>query len=379
MSAAIDQISSLFIKRNYEIIDTPVLEQTELFVRKSGGELTSRLYSFVDLEGHRVSLRPEFTSSVIRCYVENQDTLSSPVRWQYAGPVFRYGNEGSSGLRQFTQVGAELIGGTEVKADAEIISLALSGLETVGLQDIQIRVGHVGILQELLSSSDLTESAIAFVVANTQSLKSGASSVSNLMQRAAEVGIIEMDDSEFPNPDRSDSEFSGEFLEQVISEPLSRSHGRRTAKEIVDRLKRKMFETDDSQKLKNALDLTAEICGFEGDPDRVIDKYRRLARSRELGTDALCEVTELMSALADAGIDSAKITLDLGLSRDLAYYTGLTFDLLANGSTCPVLVGGGGRYDGLVRALGGEDIPALGFAYTLNDIVAARRQETSKS
>lgn len=375
MSAAIDLISSLFAKNNYATIDTPVLEKTELFVRKSGGELTGRLYNFVDPRGIRVSLRPEFTSSVIRCYVENQDTLSPPVRWQYAGPVFRYENEDTSGFRQFTQVGAELIGSSEIETDAEIISLALSGLEAIGLQDTQIHIGHVGILRELLSSNDLTESAIAFVLANTQSLKSGESGVSDLMERATEVGILKMKDSEFPKSEQPDGEFSGEFLEQLVSESLDRSYGRRTAKEVVDRLKRKMFEIDDPKKLKDALDLTAEICGFEGNPDQAIDKYRELARSKGLRTDVLGGITKLITALSDAGIENTKIILDLGLARDLSYYTGLTFDLIANSSASPIRVGGGGRYDGLVRALGGKDIPALGFAYTLDDIVTASRGE----
>ena len=379
MSAAIDLISSLFTKNNYAMIDTPILEKTELFVRKSGGELTGRLYNFIDPGGLRVSLRPEFTSSVIRHYVEHQDAMSSLVRWQYAGPVFRYENEDATGFRQFTQVGAELIGGSEFEADAEIISLALSGLETIGLKDTQVRIGNVGILRQLLSNNDLSESAIAFVVANTQSLKSGESSVSDLMDRAAAVGILKIGDADFPKSEQSGDEFSGEFLEQVVSESLDRSYGRRTAKEIVDRLKRKMFEADDPKALKTALDLTAEICGLEGNPDQVIEKYLELAGSHGIQTNALGGITKLMSSLTDAGIENTKIALDLGLVRDLSYYTGLTFDLLANSSTSPVRVGGGGRYDGLVKALGGEHVPALGFAYSLDDIVIANREEASKS
>ena len=54
-------VSACFASAGYEMIDTPLLEETELFVRKSGGELTSRLYSFTDPGGNRVSLRPEFT------------------------------------------------------------------------------------------------------------------------------------------------------------------------------------------------------------------------------------------------------------------------------------------------------------------------------
>ena len=67
------------------MLDTPLLEQTELFVRKSGGELTTQLYSFVDPGGNRVSLRPEFTSSVIRHYPSREAHPVSPCGGSTAG------------------------------------------------------------------------------------------------------------------------------------------------------------------------------------------------------------------------------------------------------------------------------------------------------
>ena len=373
MRSAADRIGAFFGTRGYDMIDTPVLEETELFVRKSGGGLTGRLYSFVDAGGHRVSLRPEFTSSVIRCFIQRQATLPSPTRWQYAGPVFRYETEGGAGLRQFTQLGAELIGAAGVEADAEVVSLALSGLKAVGLENSRIRIGHVGVLRDLLSTNDLTETAAAFVVASAQLLKNGASSVASLMERAAEVGILRTDGPHLLDPDGAGGERRVDLLERMISETLSGSHGRRTANEIAERLLRKMLDADDPGNLKNALELAAEVCGLEGGPELVLEKSGRLAQSRGLRTGALDELAALMAALEDAGVHRPNVTLDLGLARGISYYTGVTFDLLAIGPDGPVRVGGGGRYDGLVRALGGCDVPALGFAYTLDDVVEAGR------
>ena len=65
----------------YDLIDTPILEDAELFVRKSGGELTRQMFTFTDLGGHRITLRPEFTSSVIRHFIEKSEDISLPVRW----------------------------------------------------------------------------------------------------------------------------------------------------------------------------------------------------------------------------------------------------------------------------------------------------------
>ena len=101
IQAAAAAFETFAAARGYGMLDTPLLEQTELFVRKSGGELTTQLYSFVDPGGNRVSLRPEFTSSVIRHYAEQTHPLAQPVRWQYRGPVFRH----DGAFRQFTQAG----------------------------------------------------------------------------------------------------------------------------------------------------------------------------------------------------------------------------------------------------------------------------------
>ena len=63
-------LQEMLRSRGYRYVDTPILEETDLFLRKSGGELASRMYSFVDPGGRRVSLRPEFTASVIRVFLD---------------------------------------------------------------------------------------------------------------------------------------------------------------------------------------------------------------------------------------------------------------------------------------------------------------------
>ena len=74
----------------YQRLETPMLEPTELFLRKSGGELASQLYSFTDAGSNAVSLRPEFTSPIMRHYLERADEVEIPARWHYCGPVFRF-------------------------------------------------------------------------------------------------------------------------------------------------------------------------------------------------------------------------------------------------------------------------------------------------
>ena len=168
-----DRIGSYLSRSSYDFVETPLLEETELFVRKSGGELTSKLYTFVDPGGHRVSLRPEFTSSVIRLFVQQSESLTLPVRWQYSGPIFLYEADGDGAFRQHTQMGAELIGASGTEADAEILNLVWGGLREVGVADFQIRIGHMGVLQELLASFGLSERAGVFIISNIRDLKCG--------------------------------------------------------------------------------------------------------------------------------------------------------------------------------------------------------------
>ena len=79
-------LSELFARRGYEPVDTPLLEETELFIRKSGGDLSSRLYSFREPGGYDVSLRPEFTAQVLRlCRNEPVGRVARPI------PVCRAG------------------------------------------------------------------------------------------------------------------------------------------------------------------------------------------------------------------------------------------------------------------------------------------------
>jgi histidyl-tRNA synthetase len=78
----------------------------------------------------------------------------------------------------------------------------------------------------------------------------------------------------------------------------------------------------------------------------------------------------LADSLIEDGIPDSKIILDLGIARGFSYYTGTVFELVGKSGDKPVSFGGGGRYDELVRILGGDaNIPALGFAYSLDTIV----------
>ena len=282
ISDAADAVSACFSKRGYELIDTPLLEETELFVRKSGGELTSRLYSFTDPGGNKVSLRPEFTSSVIRFFVQEQAWLSVPARLQYRGPVFRYESGVVEGFRQFTQVGVELVGAGGVNADAEVISLAWEGLRRAGLERHLVRIGHLGVLRSILESRGLSEPARRFIVSNIQALKSGSEALRDLRAKAERVGLLKTGPDHAGAAEAIDGsgQASQMLMEDVLRESMPPPVGRRTTEQIVARLLRKIHRADDPNRFEDALELAAQLVGIEGPPEEVVDKARRVSKAR---------------------------------------------------------------------------------------------------
>lgn len=363
----------------YVEIDTPLLEDAELFVRKSGGELTSRLYTFTDPGGRRVSLRPEFTSSVIRHLIQESKSVSLPVRWQYGGPVFRHEARDRASYRQFTQVGAELIGAGGVEADAEVLSLACAGLREAGLGEFRLRIGHLGVLNDAMSLYDLSDRAKLFVVSNVGSLKRGATDLDQLTRQARDVGLLRVatDDPSDDRLDDIDAEGSMEYIQAVLTGAMSSPAGRRTPEEIVERLLRKIRERDNPESLQSAMRLVGELAEVEGAPEPALKQAADALDASGGKGSTLDELRALVALLSQAGVAESQIVLDFGLARGFAYYTGVIFELTGPDPSGDTPLCGGGRYDGLVRALGGDDLPAAGFAYSLDSVVDELSREAA--
>jgi histidyl-tRNA synthetase len=118
-----------------------------------------------------------------------------------------------------------------------------------------------------------------------------------------------------------------------------------------------------------ALRFSAELVALSGPATEVRTKLGELLKRFELRDDVLSPVDKLLKALGQYDLKHTPVILDLGMARGIAYYTGVVFDIdHGKVKDCPSL-GGGGRYDGLVKALGAKlDVPALGFAYAVNRI-----------
>ncbi len=132
----------------YKEIRVPTFEHTELFERGVGDTtdvVQKQMYTFLDKGGRSVTLRPEGTSSVARCFLQHSlYAQAMPLKMFYNAACFRYENKQKGRLREFHQFGVEAFGSYGPSIDAEIISLALSFLKNVGLSDLSVNINSIG-------------------------------------------------------------------------------------------------------------------------------------------------------------------------------------------------------------------------------------------
>ncbi|MBD1939188.1 histidine--tRNA ligase [Microcoleus sp. FACHB-68] len=134
----------------YREIRTPIFEDTALFERGIG-EATDvvgkEMYTFNDkaTPPRSLTLRPEGTAGVVRAFIQNSLYAQGGVqRLWYTGPMFRYENPQAGRQRQFHQIGVEVLGSADSRADAEVIALATDILQTLGLKNLRLSLNSVG-------------------------------------------------------------------------------------------------------------------------------------------------------------------------------------------------------------------------------------------
>ena len=146
---AIGDISrELLESAGYGRIETPALEQTDLFTRGVGEStevVQKQMFTFTDQGGRSLTLRPEGTAPVCRAYIEHgMHKWPQPVKLWYSGPFFRHERPQAGRFRQFTQVGAESIGSDSPLVDAELVVLVSDILTELGVEGIELRLGSLG-------------------------------------------------------------------------------------------------------------------------------------------------------------------------------------------------------------------------------------------
>jgi histidyl-tRNA synthetase len=269
----------------YGEIATPIFEHLEVFARTLGDTsdvVTKEMYVFEDRGGDKLCLRPENTAAVARAVITGGMMQELPLKLFYYGPMFRYERPQKGRLRQFHQIGIELLGASEPMGDVEVMALGQHILDDLGLAE------HVTL--ELNTLGD-KESRQAY--------------------RGALVAYLE-------------------------------GHKDRLSADSLNRLERNPLRILDSK-----------------DPgDRAV-----LADAPPL-EEHLNEASRTFFAQVREGLERLGVNYRTNprLVRGLDYYTHTAFEFVTTALGSQGAVIAGGRYDGLMRDMGGPDVPGVGWA-----------------
>ena len=284
--------------------DGPPLEPLDLYTRKSGDEIVGQLYAFTDKGGREVALRPEMTPSFARMVGARANALRKPVRWFSIPQLFRYERQQKGRLREHFQLNVDIVGEADVTADAELVAVAIEMMRAFGLTHEDVRVR----------------------VSDRRLLQGWLEALGVVAEAMPAVFAV------IDKIDRQPAEVSYETLAEAGVSPQACSAIVAVASIRFDALAR-------------ALE------GFADDAYTPhVEAFARFARH--------------VQALTGDG--DQWLQFDLSIVRGLAYYTGIVFELFdAKGELRAIC--GGGRYDTLLGALGGAELPALGFG--MGDVV----------
>ncbi|HEX2529338.1 MAG TPA: histidine--tRNA ligase [Geminicoccus sp.] len=274
-------------------IETPIFEFTEVFARTLGDTsdvVTKEMYTFTDRGGERLTLRPENTAGVARAFITNGLQQSLPVKLFYHGPMFRYERPQKGRMRQFHQIGIEVLGAGEALADVEVIALGAHILDELGV--LSKTVLHLNSLGDPESRAAYRDRLVAY--------------------------------------------FSG--------------HEAKLSEDSRNRLHKNPLRILDSKD--------------EGD--------RALVAEAPLMADILNQASQDFWKAVTEGLDTLGIAykLDPRLVRGLDYYTHTAFEFVTTQLGAQGTVLGGGRYDGLIRSMGGPEMPGVGWAAGVERLAA---------
>ncbi len=159
-----NELRNVAKKFGFREVETPIFEDAELFILRSGPNVMKELYAFKDKGDREIALRPEMTAPAIRMFVNSMSNDPKPIKIFYFGQCFRYERPQSGRYREFFQFGAELIGSATPETDAEVISMAASMIEALGLNEYKIRIGHIGVLRQRIADVGVPKERTAEVL-----------------------------------------------------------------------------------------------------------------------------------------------------------------------------------------------------------------------
>lgn len=370
----IERLRALHAQAGYDPVDTPILEQSDLFQASFGQELWQNLYTF-HLHHRDLCLRPEYTASICRLYLDHYQRQPLPLRFQYAGPVFRYEAPGRGRYRQHTQLGVELFGGHTLSADAEILLLACEALSELHVSAYRLELGHIGVASGFINRLHLDDHAARLLLSLMEQISRSVEGEQMAQARLEALYPTYQANEMSARGDQTGgrlSEVEARYIAPLLS-GISISFGDDDVRhEIVERFLWKMERSEQRRQILHALEFLRALHAISGAPPEVFAALRELLGRYELDPAPLTELERLVAIVEQSGLPRQQILLNLALGRGVSYYTGLVFEIHAQDEEgFDTQLCGGGRYDHLIRAVGStRDVNACGFTFGVERLLA---------
>lgn len=371
------RVKACFAAKGYLPVETPTLEVLD--VMEAGGHVPEAPFKFFDSHGDLLAMRPDVTMQVARMCASRSEAsggIEKPLRLRYTQRVFREKTI-EAAARELTQCGAECLGVPGREADLELVSMFASALEECGLTQFTIALGSAGVLRDLLSESCASEqwqSAVlqAYHTSNfvyLGELVEAAERVS--ADERVSTGASGSTVAELPTDGAATNSPIGAVATEL---PTSDDNGNSTSSNPSTSDANSYKLADPA--LTNPGEVRLEVAQAIFALSRLRGGKQALVEVRGLLEPFGCEesITELEAvydALVEQGLGD-KLLIDFSVMSSFDYYTGLVFEAYAPGLGSPL--GGGGRYDNLLASYGAKKIPAAGFAFYLEQVMAARQE-----
>jgi ATP phosphoribosyltransferase regulatory subunit len=349
----------------YLRIAPPVLQPAEPFLDLGGEDIRRRMFLTTDPDGRELCLRPDLTIPVSCDYLASPHA-GKPAGYCYLGPVFRH-REGAPA--EFLQVGIESFGRQDkAAADAEMLALGLEATKQYGVAAPEIRMGDVALFGAFIDALDLAP-------VWRRRLKKDFNRKASLAHDLDQMTLA---------PANGSKEYQGVLAALAGSDPKAAHHlvtdllsiagivtvGGRSVAEIADRFLEQSAINAPTRLPREARALIERFLSLNGDPDEAAVELRALAADAKIALGPALDLFETRTGfLVTRGIDVRNIKFSTAFGRRIDYYTGFVFELHDPRDKNPLVAGG--RYDDLLARLGArEQIPAVGFAASIEDLVA---------
>jgi len=339
----LEAVSAVYERYGFEALDTGAFEYADALGKflPDSDRPNEGVFALQDDDDQWMALRYDLTAPLARFAAQNWETLPKPFRRYAFGPVWRNEKPGPGRFRQFIQCDADTVGSARPEADAEIIAMAVEGLEAAGLPRgaAVLKINNRKLLNGLLTQAGATSEGqkLAVLRAVDKLDRLGVEGVRLLL------GEGRLDDS-------------GDFTK-----------GAGLAGKAID----------------SVLDFVqaASLRQDGGGRGATLNNIAKVVAGSAEGDEGLEELARIDAALTSLGVADDQAIIDPSIVRGLEYYTGAVFEAELLLSTTDEKgnkisfgsIGGGGRYDDLVARFTGQPVPATGFSFGVSRLAAALR------